>query len=133
MKIIVADTSALVRLFVPDGPVPDDFENYIDAAWRGEIAVMVPEIALAEVVQVLWKKEKSGYLTAAEVDEIMKIFLLMPFEVEGQYDLLEPALSIARANNITVYDALFAALAKKHGAKMITADAYLKRVYNKIK
>ncbi len=36
MKAVIVDTSALIRLYVPDGP-----------------SLMVPELALAEVTQVL--------------------------------------------------------------------------------
>ena len=62
MKIVIVDTSALIRLYVPDGPIPDGLEEYLAAAWRAEITLMIPEIALAEFVRILWKKEQAGYL-----------------------------------------------------------------------
>ena len=49
MKVIVADTSALIRLYLPDGPIPDGFEDYVDSAWRAEATIVVPELALPEV------------------------------------------------------------------------------------
>ena len=75
MRIIVPDTSALARLYVPDGPIPEGLEEAVNAAWRGEIALVVPELALAEFVQVLWKKEQAGYLRSLEVDEIVAAFM----------------------------------------------------------
>ena len=83
MKIVVVDTSALIRLYVPDGPIPDNLESHISSALSAETTLIIPELALAEFSQVLWKKEQAGYLTASEVDEIMAAFLDLPLEVFG--------------------------------------------------
>ena len=66
MKAIVADTSALIRLYLPDGPLPEDFEYHIDSAWQGETIIFIPEIALAEAGQVIWKKQQAGILALPE-------------------------------------------------------------------
>lgn len=87
MKIVIADTSALIRLYVPDGSIPDDLQDYIAAAWRGEAILMVPELALAEFAQILWKKEQEGYLRSSEVDEI--IAALMEIPLIGQIHEIE--------------------------------------------
>lgn len=42
-------------------------------------------------------------------------------------DLLLPALELALAYDLTVYDACYAALAQKIGCPLITADAALRR------
>lgn len=34
MNSIVVDTSALMRLYLPDGPLPDNLENQLDSAWK---------------------------------------------------------------------------------------------------
>ena len=132
MKIVVVDTSALIRLYVPDGPIPDNLESHISSALSAETTLIIPELALAEFSQVLWKKEQAGYLTASEVDEIMAAFLDLPLEVFGLIDILSDALSLARHNALTVYDSLFLALAKKRKAQLITADKRLKNVYESI-
>ena len=129
MKIIVLDTSAIIRLYVPDGPLPDGLEGHITSAWRGETALFAPELALAEVAQVLWKKEQAGHLNSSEVDEILFSILELPIETVGHYDLLPDAMLLARRHNLTIYDALFLALARKKRAPLITADQRLAKAF----
>jgi predicted nucleic acid-binding protein len=125
MKAFVVDTSALIRLFVPDGPIPNGLEDAVDLAWRGEAALLAPELALAEAAQVLCKKERAGYLSADESDAIRAEILGVPVDYTGHGGLLEDAVSIARDCDLTVYDALFLALANQRRAELITADARL--------
>jgi predicted nucleic acid-binding protein len=129
MKIVVIDTSALIRLYVPDGPVPRNLEKYVTSAWRSETILMVPELALAEVAQVLWKKEAAGYLHQSHVDEIISAVLELPIEIIGHYDLLHDALLLARNHSLTVYDSLFLALAVKKKAELVTSDRRLKEAF----
>lgn len=132
MKIAVIDTSALIRLYIPDGPIPDHLESYIDSAWQGEAVLMVPEIAIAEAAQVLLKKQKAGYLSENDADDILTAILELPMEVFGHGALISEAVSIARMYDLTVYDALFFSLAKKKKGKLITADGRLKAAFEKL-
>ena len=129
MKIAVIDTSALIRLYVPDGHCPDFLEEFINSAYKMEATLIMPELALAEAGQVLWKKEKKKYLTQAEVDEIISAILELPIEVVSHYDYLEDAISLARLHYLTVYDALFLAVAFRKGGELITVDEKLKEVF----
>ncbi len=125
MRGVVVDTSALIRLFVPDGPLPEGLEAAVDAAWRGDALLMAPDLLLAEIGQVLRKKERAGYLRKEESDEILAAVLALPIEVLPHRPLLADALDLARETNLTVYDALFLALAKGRGAALISADEQL--------
>ena len=129
MKIVVLDTSAIIRLYVPDGPLPDGLEEHVTSSWKGETALLVPELALAECAQVLWKKEQAGYLNSSEVDQILSSILELPIEIVGHYDLLSDAVLIARRHNLTIYDALFLTLAEKKRAQLITADQRLEKAF----
>ncbi len=131
MKIVVVDTSALIRLYIPDGPIPDGLEEYIASAWRAETTLIAPELALAEFAQVLWKKEQAGYIKASELDEIVSAFLELPLEIMGHYNILTDALFLARHYGLTVYDSLFLALARRKKAELVTADQRLKKVFEK--
>lgn len=132
MRIAVLDTSAIVRLYVPDGPLPNGLEDYIGAAWRAEVSILTPELALAEVTQVLRKKEQAGFLEPGVVDEILTAIMTLPLEIIGHYDLLPDALSLSRMKNLTVYDSLFLALAIKKDAILITADKRLEKAFSTI-
>lgn len=125
MNTHVIDSSALVRLYIPDGPIPDGLEDAIESAWRAESVAMAPELALVEVGQVLHKKLKSGLLSEAEADEILSAVLDLPLELIGHRELLPHAVDRARRFGITVYDALFLALALEHRARLISADDQL--------
>jgi predicted nucleic acid-binding protein len=129
MKAVVIDTSALIRFYVPDGPIPDNLESCIDSAWKGEIVIIIPELALAEVSQVLWKKEQAGYISQTETDGILSAILDLPLEIIGHYKILKEALSIARQNSLTVYDSLFLAVAVKRNAEILTSDEKMKKAF----
>ena len=131
MKMVVVDTSAIIRLYVPDGPIPDGLEEHVKSAWKAETTLIVPELALAEVAQVLWKKEQAGYIKPSETDEIISAVLELPLEIVGHYNILPDALSLARRHELTIYDSLFLALAEKKDAQLITADKRLRNAFEK--
>ena len=125
MRRIVLDTSAIIRLYVPDGVVPEGLADDLDSAASGDVALLVPELALAEVGQVLKKKEQAGFLTPAESDEILDAILGLPLDIVGHRDILRTAVDVARDRGLTVYDALFLALALDRKAELVSADARL--------
>ncbi len=131
MRIFVLDTSAIIRLYLPDGPIPEKLEECIKSAWKAESSLLIPELAIAEIGQVLWKKEQAGYIKKKESDEIINAFFELPIEILGHYDLLNDAISIARQHQITVYDSFFIALALKKNADLITADKKLEKTFKK--
>jgi predicted nucleic acid-binding protein len=118
----VFDTSALVRLYVPDGPIPEGAEAALEKAWAGDGALVVPELALAEAAQVLLKKEQAGSLRQEEAEGILADLLSLPLEVVGHADLVATALALGRRFDLTAYDGIFLALALARGASLLTAD-----------
>lgn len=129
MKTIVVDTSALLRLFIPDGPIPDQLEDRIAEASRHDAILLAPSLILAEATQVLLKKERSGFLSGEEADLIRSAILGVPMETVSERDLVESAHAIAREEKLSVYDALFFALARERHAELITADRKLARAW----
>ncbi len=125
MRRIVLDTSAIIRLYVPDGVVPKGLADDLDGAASGDVALLVPELALAEVGQVLKKKERAGFLTAAESDEILDAILGLPLDIVGHRDILRTAVDVSRSRGLTVYDALFLALALDRKAELVSGDKRL--------
>ena len=115
MRVAVVDTCALLRVFIPDGPIPDGLEALLD-----------------EATQVLRKKEAAGLLQAAEADEILATLLELPYEVLPCRGFLVDALEVGRRLGVTVYDGLFLALARQRRAELFTADAELKRAWRKL-
>lgn len=128
MKSIVVDTSALIRLYLPDGPLPEDLEEQVHAAWNGNTLLLAPDLILAEAGQVLWKKQQAGLIDMKETDEILDAIMEMPIEIVAHRKLLPTALQLARKFSVTVYDALFLALSRIMRAELITADQELLQV-----
>ena len=131
MRPVVVDTSALVRLYIPDGPVPDGLEDAVESAWRGDVVLLAPDLLLAEVGQVLRKKEQAGFMSQEECDAVLDAVLALPLELVSHRSLIVDALAAARETGLTVYDALYMALAKARGkgTRLISADERLARVF----
>ena len=122
----VIDTSALMRLYIPDGPIPEDLEATLQNTERGNDGLIAPELILAECGQVLHKKRMQKILTDRELDELVDSILDLPIRLFPHGDLLKSACELAVGLNLTVYDALFLALAKRHSAPLFTADNKLR-------
>lgn len=131
MKVAVLDTSTLIRFYVPDGPLPEAAEGALEGAWEGDGILLVPELALAEVAQVLLKKERANHLSADEAKGILAEVLGLPLEVVGHAEILSSAASLARRLGLTVYDSIFLALAIERGAPLITADEDLASAFSR--
>ncbi len=133
MRVAVVDTSALMRLFVPDGPLPDGLEAALDEAWRAESVLLSPELALAEAGQVLAKKHRMGVVDAGETDAILDAILSLPIRWVGHASLMRRAMAMSRSLGTSVYDALFVALACERRCELFTADDAMAGVMRRAK
>ena len=126
--IWVIDTSALIRLFVPDGPLHPEIETAFNRAASGADVVMAPQLLLAEAGNVLLRKQRRGELTAPELTELLQTITSLPIRLCEQGPLLLPAVTLAQTHKLTVYDALYLAAAEQNGARLITSDDALDKV-----
>ena len=131
--IVVVDTSALVRLYIPDGPLPDELVHAMQAAERGNARILAPELLLAEAAQVLHKKRVRRLISAAECTDILNQLLALPISFIPHAALLVRACELADQVRLTVYDALFLALAEHHSAHLITADDTLRNAVHALR
>ena len=129
----VVDTSALIRLFIPDGPLPDGFEEFLRGVERGLNTAIAPELLMAESANVLIKKRKSDELTATESDQLLASIMELPIRLYRHRSLLPRAFAMALEYHLTVYDTLYLTLAEEHGAVVYTADLRLQKVAFKLK
>ncbi len=121
----VVDTSALIRLFVPDGPMPDGFDDFLRGVERGINAAIAPELLVAETANVVNKKRLSGELSENESDRLLADLLSVPIRLFPHRPILLRAFDLAREYQLTVYDTLYLALAEDHGAVIFSADRKL--------
>jgi len=132
MSAVVLDSSALVRLLLPDGPIPPGAEEALRRAERDEMTLLAPELILVESAHVLHKKRQQGYINADEQKELLADMLSVPLRLFGHPLLVTRALALAQEQAISVYDAFFLALAEKNNVRLITADAKLLRVAERL-
>lgn len=124
----VIDTSALVRLFVPDGPVHPEAEAAFNRAASGADLLMAPQLLLAETANVLMRKRRRGELSSPELRELLQAVESLPIRYFEHQPLLIAACALAEDHELTFYDALYLALAERHGARLLTCDAELDKV-----
>jgi predicted nucleic acid-binding protein len=128
----VIDASALIRLFVPDGPIPDGLEEFLRGAERGRNRAIAPELLLAESANVLNKKRKLGELSEQESIDLLSDVLSMPIRYFPHRPLIPQAFALAKERSLTVYDALYLVLAVEHGAVLFSSDEEIKTIVDAI-
>ena len=121
--IAVIDTSAMMRLFIPDGPVPQGLEVFFQGVESGRNMALAPELLMAEAASVIHKKRRLGLLSDTEGALLLADVLRMPIRLFSHPPLLPMAFELAGQYSLTVYDSLYLALAAQKGADIFSADA----------
>jgi predicted nucleic acid-binding protein len=125
--IAVVDTSAVLRLFIPDGPVPDGLEAFFRGVESGANLAIAPELLIAEALSVVVKKQRRGELAGVEAEQLVALLKRMPVRYYGHGEYVESTHRLAIETGLTGYDALFLALALERGVGLFTADERLRR------
>lgn len=128
----VVDTSALVRCFIPDGPVAPDLDQALRQAESGDRVLFAPQLLLVEAGSVILKKQRKGVLSAAEGKEILGLVAQMPIHYVEHESMLEAALSLAVEWSLSYYDATCLALALDRGGRLYTCDDLVGDVARKL-
>ena len=111
----VADSSALIKYFTRE----PGWERVRELLTEGVITL---DLAIKEVANALWKmvvRGEMGYDTALT---IIRTLLEGAIPVVDERDYLARALELAAKHKVTVYDALFIALALEKSAELVTSD-----------
>lgn len=131
--MIVLDASSIVKLIIDESD-SDFVRKKIDLEAKEGEPIYVPDIALAEAINVIWKysslrgqKNMDPYKVLADLMLIWSKLTVVDTEA-----LASVAMKIAVENKITIYDALYAALSKLNRAPLLTFDKYLKSKAGKI-
>lgn len=122
----VIDASVVIKWFVHEEGEQEAL-SLLKKHRENEILLVVPELIFLETINVLrYKSNDEEFLS-----EVNKTLWESEFHVEklNSY-LLEKASIIALQNNLSVYDALYVAIAQISGAELITADKDFKKLPN---
>lgn len=84
----------------------------------------IPELAIVETTNAIWKALITGRIERNDAMERLKALQLIikGIKVLGSDGFLERTLEIAVEEKITVYDALYIAIAESLSAKLMTSD-----------
>ncbi len=121
---LVIDASVVIKAYVPE-ILSDKAEEVMSRVAAGELFLLAPDLLYPETGNILWKKHRLHELTVAEVDEIVDAISALPIKIEASRPVMPLAVTIAMQSGITVYDAMYVAVARIYETRMITADKRL--------
>jgi predicted nucleic acid-binding protein len=127
----VVDASVGIKLFVEEefSAVADRLFSCLTA--NPPAHFYVPDLFYVECANILWKYTRRFDYPAANARQDVRDLGALALRTVSTADLLEPALELALACDLTVYDASYAALARQLGLPLITADEPLQRKLNR--
>ena len=121
MNAAVIDASVAVKWVVPE-PFTDQASTLLSGP-----ALCAPVHWQAEAVNGVWKRVYRGQLSAELARSCARTLIDAPVKAVLLPELVEPALNLAIRLRITVYDALYVALAEARRLPLISDDRELLR------
>lgn len=108
----VIDASVVIELFIAE-PLSDRAEAFFRfIAGPPSVQLFVPDLFYCECANIFWKYVRpAGYLPAAAQQNLRDLHALDLLGVPTS-TLVDDALPLAMAHDITVYDACYVALAR---------------------
>lgn len=99
--------------------------EWLEAAERGDVHLLVPDLLWAEVGQALKNYVGTGIISAEQASDIASTLATSTAEDRSLRSLLPAALSSALRFDLTVYDACYYVLAVAADAVLVTFDRHL--------
>ena len=122
MSVFVVDASVVIKWFVPE--IHSDAARRLLAATHQYLA---PDLLFPEVGNAIWKKVRRGELTAGEGRRLAVDISSIAVETVPTRGLMIDAHALAITTGLTVYDAMYLALAVRLKTALVTADDRLSR------
>lgn len=124
----IVDASVAVKRFLIHEELSDHAVEFFEAYERGElISLAVPEHFFVECANVFWKCVTRMRLPKSGALRHLEILTGLEFEVVRSRSVRRDAMEIGWTCGISVYDALYVALARSVKRPLLTADAKLVR------
>lgn len=123
---MIVDASVLLSAIFPDEAQPQA-QALLRRHVAGQERLRAPHLLLYEVNHALWRAERRGRVSPAQVDQMLEA--LKRLELEFLSPDWQEILPLARQTNCSAYDAAYLALAQQMGEPLVTAD---ERFYNAV-
>jgi len=129
MDTLAIDASVLVKWYAPEKEENLERAHELYKAVQGfEIRAITSDLLIFELSNALLKGKRHKVL---EVQEALRAFFQTSIELIPTDSLLvDSAVEIAGRYQLTVYDAIYVALAKRFGCRLLTANP---RCHSKVK
>jgi predicted nucleic acid-binding protein len=125
--MLVADTSVFIKWYRHHEENAAEALAIRDAYLAGEILLVEPDVAIYEFANVM--RYMDGLTTGQVQLAVESLFALPVRWLKPTEALMRRTVAIARGHDVTVYDAVFAALAEELSALYVTADMrFVRRV-----
>ena len=121
MDVAVLDASALAGVLL-DAP---RYPSVVDLLAEESAELLVPHVCDVEVASALRKAVRRGMADISRADAALSLYVDLPLTRFPHTPLLARAFSLR--DNLTMYDAIYVALAAAAGAPLYTADGRLAR------
>jgi predicted nucleic acid-binding protein len=117
---LVLDASVAAKLFIAEAG-SDAAAALVATAAR----FIAPDLVLVELANVAVKRLRSREITREVAERIIASSRSIFRELEPAANLTTRAFELASGYGISVYDAMYVALAEQRGCDLVTADAQL--------
>jgi predicted nucleic acid-binding protein len=123
-RSVVVDASIAVKWFMPEVD-SREARALLQRSEASGLELLAPEFILIEAANVLRTRHRRGEVTAADAQSSIAELPSAFARVTADAPLIESALGLALDLPVSVYDALYVALARVEGCPLVTADARL--------
>jgi len=125
---LVLDASAVVKWFVEEEE-SREMRRVLELHLSGRVAIYVPSLLFTELANAL---KYVGALTSTDVVNAIEALKALHLNVVSDLEVLGKAIETAFDHDVTVYDAIYVALAKATNSKLITYDKELLSKFSSI-
>ncbi len=123
-QTFVVDASVGVKLFLEEDGSPEA-ERLFTLAGTSAHALAVPELFFIECANVFRSRVHRRLMAAGTAHDAFGILRALPLQAVASADLAGEALDLALDHGLSVYDAVYATLARRLAAPLVTADGRL--------
>ncbi len=120
----VLNASALLRLYLADGPLPERLKAVMERGCRGEGVLLVPDLCWLEITSVLSRQISRALLSADEAADLLAELQRLPMRTMASMNLCSTLLQLSQVQRISVYDATYLGTtekAKSTAAQLVSA------------
>ena len=118
----VVDASVGIRLFLSEEHSQTVQELFEQRLLLPRESLFVPDLFFIECANILWKKVRRGEYGADDALSHLADLRALALSATPSSELMERALEIACAHDVTAYDASYIALAEMRAVPFVTTD-----------